>query len=126
MRYNRLIKNQRSDIMVNIYDTANQMEQDLKQTQQYQELKAAYEALKADEKAYACFKALQDLQGQLQQKQMQGNITEEDFKELQEAGAKAKDFETLQTLMLKEQALSMLMDEVSKIIFQPVQELYQD
>ena len=88
--------------MVNIYDTANQMEQDLKQTQQYQELKAAYEALKADEKAYAC------------------------FKELQEAGAKAKDFETLQTLMLKEQALSMLMDEVSKIIFQPVQELYQD
>ena len=108
--------------MVNIYDTANQMEQDLKQTQQYQELKAAYEALKA----YACFKELQDLQGQLQQKQMQGNITEEDFKELQEAGAKAKDFETLQTLMLKEQALSMLMDEVSKIIFQPVQELYQD
>ena len=100
--------------MVNIYDTANQMEQDLKQTQQYQELKAAYEALKADGKAYACFKELQD------------NITEEDFKELQEAGAKAKDFETLQTLMLKEQALSMLMDEVSKIIFQPVQELYQD
>lgn len=112
--------------MVNIYDTANQMEQDLKQTQQYQELKAAYEALKADGKDYACFKELQDLQGQLQQKQMQGNITEEDFKELQEAGAKAKDFETLQTLMLKEQALSMLMDEVSKIIFQPVQELYQD
>ena len=33
--------------MVNIYDTANQMEQDLKQTQQYQELKAAYEALKS-------------------------------------------------------------------------------
>lgn len=112
--------------MVNIYDTANQMEQDLKQTQQYQELKTAYEALKADEAAYACFKQLQDLQGQLQQKQMQGNITEDDFKELQEAGAKAKEFETLQTLMLKEQALSMLMDEVSKIIFQPVQELYQD
>ena len=49
-----------------------------------------------------------------------GNITEEDFKNYK-AGAKAKDFETLQTLMLKEQALSMLMDEVSKIIFQPVQ-----
>lgn len=112
--------------MVNIYDTANQMEQDLKQTQQYQELKVAYEALKADEEAYACFKQLQDLQGQLQQKQMQGNITEDDFRELQEAGTKAKEFETLQTLMLKEQALSMLMDEVSKIIFQPVQELYQD
>jgi len=121
-----LMPGERLHIMVNIYYTANQIEQDLKQTQQYQELKAAYEALKADGKAYACFKELQDLQGQLQQKQMQGNITEEDFKELQEAGAKAKDFETLQTLMLKEQALSMLMDEVSKIIFQPVQELYQD
>lgn len=112
--------------MVNIYDTANQMGSELKETQQYTELKAAYDALKADEAAYSCFKELQALQEEMQQKQMKGEITEEDFKKLQEAGAKAKDFETLQQLMLKEQALSMLMDEVSQIIFQPVQELYKD
>lgn len=112
--------------MVNIYDTANQLESDLKETQQYKDLQAAYEALKADEAAYACFKELQGLQEEMQHKQMQGNITEEDFKKLQVAGEKAKDFETLQQLMLKEQALSMLMDELSQIIFQPVQELYRD
>lgn len=37
--------------MINIYDTANQMEQDLRKTSQYQELQTAYEALKADETA---------------------------------------------------------------------------
>ena len=39
--------------MINIYDTANQMEQDLRKTDEYQALKAAYQDLKADEKAYA-------------------------------------------------------------------------
>ena len=40
--------------MINIYDTANQMEQDLRKTSQYQELQTAYEALKADETAFKC------------------------------------------------------------------------
>lgn len=112
--------------MVNIYDTANQLEKDFKESTQYKELKEAYEALKADEDAYACFKELQSLQEKMQHKQMQGGITEEDFKELQLVGERAKEFKTLQDLMVKEQGLSMLMDEISKIIFQPVQELYQD
>ena len=51
--------------MINIYDTANQMEQDLRKTSQYQELQTAYEALKADETAFKCF-------NEIQKKQMSG------------------------------------------------------
>lgn len=48
--------------MINIYDTANQMEQDLRKTSQYQELQTAYEALKADETAFKCFNEIHSLQ----------------------------------------------------------------
>ena len=93
--------------MINIYDTANQMEQDLRKTSQYQEL--------------------QSLQEELQKKQMSGQKpTEDDFKKLQDLGKEADGYETLQTLMQKEQSLSMMMDELSKIIFRPIQELYKD
>ncbi len=51
--------------MINIYDTANQMEQDLRKTSQYQELKTAYEALKADETAFRCFNEIHSLQEEL-------------------------------------------------------------
>ena len=87
--------------MINIYDTANQMEQDLRKTSQYQELQTAYEALKADETAFKCFNEIH-------------------------LGKEADGYETLQTLMQKEQSLSMMMDELSKIIFRPIQELYKD
>ncbi|WP_334115495.1 YlbF family regulator [Ligilactobacillus sp.] len=113
--------------MINIYDTANQMEQDLRKTNQYQELQAAYESLKADEKAFKCFKDIHSLQEELQRKQMSGQKpTEDDFKKLQNLGKEAEGYETLQTLMQKEQTLSMMMDELSRIIFRPVQELYKD
>ncbi|MGO4864672.1 YlbF family regulator [Ligilactobacillus ruminis] len=113
--------------MINIYDTANQMERDLRKTSQYQELQTAYEALKADEKAFKCFNEIHSLQEELQKKQMSGQKpTEDDFKKLQDLCKEADGYETLQTLMQKEQALSMMMDELSKIIFRPIQELYKD
>ena len=113
--------------MINIYDTANQMERDLRKTSQYQELQTANEALKADEKAFKCFNEIHSLQEELQKKQMSGQKpTEDDFKKLQDLGKEADGYETLQTLMQKEQALSMMMDELSKIIFRPIQELYKD
>lgn len=113
--------------MINIYDTANQMEQDLRKTSQYQELQTAYEALKADETAFKCFNEIHSLKEELQKKQMSGQKpTEDDFKKLQDLGKEADGYGTLQTLMQKEQALSMMMDELSKIIFRPIQELYKD
>lgn len=103
--------------MINIYDTANQMEQDLRKTSQYQELQTAFK----------CFNEIHSLQEELQKKQMSGQKpTEDDFKKLQDLGKEADGYETLQTLMQKEQALSMMMDELSKIIFRPIQELYKD
>ncbi|SEM41795.1 Cell fate regulator YlbF, YheA/YmcA/DUF963 family (controls sporulation, competence, biofilm development) [Ligilactobacillus sp. WC1T17] len=113
--------------MINIYDTANQMEQDLRKTDEYQALKAAYQDLKADEKAYACFNKLHEYQGKLQQKQMQGEtITEADFKTLQDLSQEANQYPSLMALMEKEQAINSLLDELSKIIFSPLQDIYHE
>lgn len=64
--YNRFSEINGGISMINIYDTANQMEQDLRKTSQYQELQTAYEALKADETAFKCFNEIHSLQEELQ------------------------------------------------------------
>ena len=48
--------------MVNIYDTANQLANDLRETQQFLALKEAMDAVKADEGSLALFKELQELE----------------------------------------------------------------
>lgn len=113
--------------MINIYDTANQMEQDLRKTEQYQDLERAYTELKSDEEAFECFKSIHSLTDELQKKQMSGQqVTEDDVRKLQDLGKKADGYEKLQMLMQKEQALNMMMDELSKIIFRPFREIYKD
>lgn len=63
--YNRFSEINGGISMINIYDTANQMEQDLRKTS-HQELQTAYEALKADETAFKCFNEIHSLQEELQ------------------------------------------------------------
>ncbi|MDB1597144.1 YlbF family regulator, partial [Enterococcus faecalis] len=42
--------------MSNIYDTANQIERELRELDEFKALQAAYEEVKADEAAYTLFK----------------------------------------------------------------------
>ena len=46
-------------MVVNIYDTANEMSRQLTETQEFQNLKKAFDALKADEDAFTSFKKFQ-------------------------------------------------------------------
>ncbi|WP_125702874.1 YlbF family regulator [Lacticaseibacillus daqingensis] len=113
--------------MANVYDTANQLAEDLRQSQQYQDLKKAYDMLKLDAVAYALFKQFQDKQMELQQKQMQGQeVTQADVQPLQDLGDKMQNIQPIQDLMAREQSLSILMDDLNKAISQPIVELYQD
>lgn len=112
--------------MANVYDTANQMATDLRESQQYQDLKKAYDMLKLDPVAYALFQKFQSTQQELQQKQMAGTeITAEDVKPLQDLGEKMQTIQPIQSLMVKEQGLSNMMDELNQIIAQPIAELYK-
>ncbi|KRL07793.1 hypothetical protein FC92_GL001364 [Liquorilactobacillus hordei DSM 19519] len=111
--------------MINIYDSANQLEQDLRNTPEYKDLKVAYEAVKADESAYQQFKEFQKAQIDFQGKQVQGNVEESDLNNIKALGEQVEKIEVIMNLMNKERTLAQLIDEINQIMFKPVSELYQ-
>ncbi len=112
--------------MVNIYDTANQLEKDLRELSQYKELKEAHENVKNDEDANEILKEFQDLQQSLYQKQQTGEeVSEEEANNAQALSIKMTANELTMELMEKEQALNALLSEINGIIMKPVQEIYE-
>ena len=112
--------------MANVYDSANQMAKDLQTTQQFLDLKQAFDMLKLDTVAFALFQQFQQKQMELQQKQMQGQeFSQDDIQSLQDLGQKMQDIEPIQALMAKEQALSQMMDELNQIISEPIVGIYR-
>ncbi|TXG06979.1 YlbF family regulator [Lactobacillus delbrueckii] len=113
--------------MVNIYDTANQLANDLRETQQFLALKEAMDAVKADEDSLALFKELDAAQMEIMEAQQTGKeLTEEqqdDFKSLKE---RVSQNTTLQSMLLAEQAVYTLLNDVQKNIGQPLSEAYED
>jgi cell fate (sporulation/competence/biofilm development) regulator YlbF (YheA/YmcA/DUF963 family) len=81
--------------------------------------------MKAETESFELFKQFQELQIDLQQKQMQGiEFSEEDAKQAQEMAMKVQETAVIQELMQKEQAFSMIINDLNRIIMKPVQELY--
>jgi len=112
---------------MNIYDSANALEQDLRKTTEVAELKLAFEAVKANDLAYKLFDKVQNKQFELQQKQMQGQeITDDDIKAMRELTDQLSNYTEIQNLMEKEQKMNSMMDELNKIISKPIAEIYQD
>lgn len=113
--------------MANVYDTANQLAADLKDSQQFKEMKQAFDMLKLDAVAYALFQQFQEKQMTLQKKQMNGQeISDEELNDLQTLGGKMQNMQPINDLMAKEQALSTMMDELNRAISQPIVDLYQN
>lgn len=111
--------------MANSYDTANQLEREIRESQQFIDLSAAFEQLKKDEKAYELFKEFQTLQHSLHQKMMAGEeMSEEDAKAAQEMATKVQHEDAIGQLMQKEQAFSTILDDLNRIITTPIRELY--
>ncbi|WP_318766448.1 YlbF family regulator [Lactiplantibacillus carotarum] len=111
---------------VNIYDTANQLEQDLRQTKEYKELQAAYATMQANQSAYDLFKDFQEVQMQLSQKQMNGEeLSDEEVQKAHDLADKVGNVDEIKSLMGKERNLNQLMNDLNQIITKPVQELYR-
>lgn len=111
----------------NIYDSANQLERELRELPEFIALKEAFAEMKENEEAYQLFKDFQNFQMTLQQKQMQGEeFSEEDAKNAQEMAEKVQEQDVINQLMVKEQAFSTIVNDLNRIIMTPVQELYQD
>lgn len=112
--------------MANIYDTVNQVERELRETEQYITLKEAIEAVKADEDANAILTDFQGVQQLFFQKQQMGQeISEEEAAQAQEVSQKMQENELTSELMEKEQQLNQVLTDVNQIIMKPIQELYQ-
>ncbi len=65
---------------VNLYDYANQLEQALRESEEYKAIKEAFANVKANEESKKLFDEFRETQINFQQKQMQGEeIAEEDL-----------------------------------------------
>lgn len=110
----------------NIYDTATQLEREIRATDQYKALQEAFANLKEKTEAYALFKEFQAFQQTLQQKMMSGEeMTEEDAQKAQELTTAAQAEAGIAELMEAEQAFSLLVNDMNKIVMAPVHELYE-
>lgn len=112
---------------VNIYDSANQIEKEIRELPEFLALKEAFAAVKADQPTFDLFKEFQALQMELQQKQMQGlEFSEEDAKTAQELAEKVQESALINELMTKEQGFSVIVNDLNRVIMKPIQELYAE
>ncbi|MBL1228703.1 YlbF family regulator [Enterococcus sp. BWB1-3] len=113
--------------MTNIYDTANQLERELRTLTEFEALEQAYKAVQADEPAFKLFKEFQSFQQELQEKQMRGeDFSEEDAQKAQSLATEVQGTELINKMMEKEQAFSMIVNDLNRIIMTPIRDLYEN
>ena len=114
-------------MVVNIYDTANDMSRQLVETREYQALKMFLDELKADTEALDSFKKFQQMQANAQQKQMKGQQpTEDEIKAIQTLAKEISGKQPIQNLMNQERQIDQMLQQLNKTITSPIQDLYSD
>ncbi|ALC80597.1 MULTISPECIES: YlbF family regulator [Bacillus] len=109
----------------NYYDVAYDLEKALRQSNEYAELKKLYDEVNGDPSSKSMFENFRDIQLKLQQKQMQGEeITQEEVEQAQKSVALVQQHDKISKLMESEQRMSMMIQELNKIIMKPLEELY--
>jgi cell fate (sporulation/competence/biofilm development) regulator YlbF (YheA/YmcA/DUF963 family) len=111
----------------NIYDTANQLERELREMKEFKELTQAYGDVQANEAAHTLFKEFQAFQQELQEKQMRGEeFSEADAEKAQQLATEVQGTELISKIMEKEQAFSMIVNDLNRIIMTPIRDLYSN
>lgn len=111
--------------MPNIYDSAYDLEKAIRESDEFKKLKDAYETVMNDPAAKEMFDNFRDTQMELQEKQMQGNeITEEEVEEARKVVELVQEHADISKLMEEEQRLNLVINDVSRIITKPLEELY--
>jgi cell fate (sporulation/competence/biofilm development) regulator YlbF (YheA/YmcA/DUF963 family) len=112
--------------MADVYETANQVEEALRNTDEYAGLKEAFATVQANEEANGILKEFQGMQTLVYQKQQSGQqVTEEEAQQAQEVSQKMTENEITSDLMDKERELNEVLNQVNSIIMKPIQEIYQ-
>ncbi|MBS4761620.1 YlbF family regulator [Carnobacteriaceae bacterium zg-ZUI252] len=110
---------------VNIYDTANQLEREFRQSEAFVALQNAFAAIENDAVAKKEFEAFKGLTKKFQHFQETGEQpTEQDLIEAEEISKRAQENALILELVKSEQAVSALIGELNNIITKPLSELY--
>lgn len=111
----------------NLYDIANNLESNLRQSEQYTELKNAYQVVKDTPASQALFDRFRVMQLDLQQKQVQGQeITETEVETAQKLAQEVQENEHISALIESEQRMSVVINDLNEIITRPLRDLYQE
>ena len=111
--------------MSNVYDAAYQMEQAIRTSNEYMELKRLTDLVNSDPGTKGMFENFRNLQMQLQQKQMMGQeITQAEVEQAQKTVQLVQQNPTIAKLMDAEQRMSVVIADLNKIIMKPLEELY--
>lgn len=110
-----------------IMETATQLQKELSNTPQFEGLKQAYSNLKADTKGFDLFKDFQEVQLNLQKKQMAGTEpTDDELKHAHDLATQLEKVPAITELMTKEQAVNQLLGQINQVVTEPISELYRN
>lgn len=115
--------------MVNIYDTANELARQLRQTQEFQALTKAFDEVEKDNngETFKLFKQFEAKNVAMQKKQQQGQqMSKEEVSEMQDLATKVTAIDSVKNLMQKEQAVNQMLQQLNTTITSPLQDLYND
>ena len=111
--------------MSNIYDKAYELEKAIRESDEFQNLEAAYETVMKEESSKKLFESFRDTQLALQEKQMQGEeITDEVLDQARKVVELVQQQPDISKLMEQEQRLHLVINDVSRIITKSLEELY--
>ena len=112
--------------MVNIYDDLNKLVLNFRKLDEFKALEEAVEQVRADEEAKNYFTNFRDIQIKLQQKQVASEeITEEELAYVQKAAQLAQSNPKIIAMLEAEMALSGIIEEANRVLFQPIQGMYE-
>lgn len=115
--------------MVNIYDTANELARQLKETQEFQALTEAFDEVKKDNngETFKLFKQFEAKNVAMQKKSQQGvQLDKDEVSEMQNLATKVTAIDSVKNLMQKEQAVNQMLQQLNNTITSPLQDLYHD
>lgn len=112
--------------MANVYDTANQLEREIRDLDQFKALSASFGKLKESKPAYDLFKEFQSFQQDIQQRMAAGEeMTDDDAAKAQKLAERIQKEPLIKDLMDKEQSFSLVINDLNRIIMDPLRELYE-
>lgn len=112
-------------ILSNMYDSAYDLEKAIRDSEEFQHLKESFEAVMNDPTAKKMFEDFRNTQMSLQEKQMQGiDISQEDVEKAQKVVELVQQHKDISKLMETEQRLNLVINDISRIITKPLEELY--